>query len=45
MSALYGGIAAGNPPEAALREAKLRLARSPAPYRLPYYWGPFQVYR
>ncbi len=45
MAALYTGIAAGRPPEAALRDAKLVLVRGKAPYRLPYYWGPFQIYR
>jgi CHAT domain-containing protein len=45
MASLYAGIAAGRPPEVALRDAKLVLVRGKVPYRLPYYWGPFQIYR
>jgi len=44
MDHLYDGIAAGKPPDAALREAKLTLIHSPNVYRKPFYWGAFQLY-
>jgi CHAT domain-containing protein len=44
MTDLYGGLQAGFSPAAALREAKLRMVRSPSNFRKPFYWGPFQVY-
>ena len=44
MSAMYGELVKGSPPEAALRTAKLALLNSGAPFRKPYYWAPFQLY-
>jgi CHAT domain-containing protein len=44
MDRLYGELAAGSPPEAALRAAKLSLIHSQAVYRKPLYWGGFQLY-
>jgi CHAT domain-containing protein len=44
MRVLYKEIAAGQTPARALRASKLTLMRSAGPYRLPYYWGPLQVF-
>ncbi len=44
MDVLYGELAAGKPPAAALRAAKLSLIASPGNLRKPYYWAPFQLY-
>ena len=44
MARLYGGVAAGEVPAEALRQAKLALAGSPGNYRKPYYWAAFQLY-
>jgi len=44
MRVLYKEIAAGQTPARALRDSKLALMRSSARYRLPYYWGPLQVF-
>ena len=44
MDHLYGGIAAGQVPEDALRSAKLTLVKGSGPFRKPYYWGPLQAY-
>jgi CHAT domain-containing protein len=44
MDALYRGLTHGEPPEEALRHAKLRLIRSEGAYRKPYYWAPFMLY-
>jgi CHAT domain-containing protein len=44
MDRLYGELAAGQPPDAALRAAKLSLIHSPAVFRKPLYWGAFQLY-
>ena len=44
MDVLYRELAAGKPPEAALRAAKLSLIGSPGNLRKPYYWAPFQLY-
>ena len=44
MDRLYGELAAGNSPDAALRAAKLSLIRSAGVYRKPLYWGGFQLY-
>jgi tetratricopeptide (TPR) repeat protein len=44
MDRLYAEMAAGRPPAAALRTAKLELLASPAAYRKPYYWAGFQVF-
>ncbi len=43
MTRLYQGLAAGIPPSAALRQAKLDLLRDPE-FRAPYYWAPFQLF-
>lgn len=44
MSALYGGVAKGQPPAAALRAAKLDLITQGGQLARPYYWGPFQLF-
>jgi CHAT domain-containing protein len=44
MDRLYGELAAGSPPDAALRAAKLSLIHSQAVYRKPLYWAGFQLY-
>jgi CHAT domain-containing protein len=44
MTELYRRIAAGDEPEAALRESKLALLHSDTAYRKPYYWAPFVIY-
>lgn len=44
MDQLYAGIRAGREPAVALRDAKLRLVRSPNAYRKPDYWAPFVLY-
>jgi CHAT domain-containing protein len=44
MRVLYKEIAAGQTPARALRASKLALMRSPGRNRLPYYWGPLQVF-
>jgi CHAT domain-containing protein/tetratricopeptide (TPR) repeat protein len=44
MRVLYKEIAAGQTPAGALRASKLALMRSAGHYRLPYYWGPLQVF-
>jgi len=45
MDRLYSEIEAGKPPDAALRNAKLSLIRSPNVYRKPFYWAAFQLYQ
>jgi CHAT domain-containing protein len=45
MGALYRGIAQGQKPDAALRQAKLTLIHSSGPYAKPYYWAPFLYFR
>ena len=44
MRVLYREMAAGKTPASALRAAKLAVMRSSTRYRLPYYWGPLQVF-
>ena len=44
MDQLYAGISMDQDPAEALRAAKLALIHSGKTYRLPYYWGPFQLY-
>ena len=44
MDKLYGELAAGSSPDAALRAAKLSLIHSTAVYRKPLYWAGFQLY-
>jgi CHAT domain-containing protein len=44
MDRLYAELQAGKTPDVALRAAKLSLIRSPAVYRKPFYWAPFQLY-
>ncbi|HEY5213218.1 MAG TPA: CHAT domain-containing tetratricopeptide repeat protein [Acidobacteriaceae bacterium] len=44
MNTLYQGIEDGQPPEVALRSAKLALLHSDTRFVLPYYWAPFQIY-
>jgi CHAT domain-containing protein len=44
MDELYAQLQAGKTPDVALRAAKLSLIHSPAVYRKPFYWAPFQLY-
>jgi CHAT domain-containing protein/Tfp pilus assembly protein PilF len=44
MDELYGELKKGEPPDAALRNAKLTLLRSGASFRKPFFWAPFQLY-
>jgi CHAT domain-containing protein len=44
MRRLYAGMAAGQSPARALRSAKLALLHSGSSGRLPYYWGPLQIF-
>jgi len=44
MDKLYGELKRGQPPEAALRTAKLSLLHSDEVFRKPFYWAPFQLY-
>jgi CHAT domain-containing protein len=45
MDRLYGEMKRGQPPDAALRSAKLSLLHSEDSVRRPFYWAPFQLYR
>lgn len=45
MDAVYAGLQEGLAPGAALRQAKLGLLHSNGPFRRPFYWAPFQLYR
>jgi CHAT domain-containing protein len=44
MDHLYDELRRGQPPEAALRAAKLSLLHSDDVVRKPFYWAPFQLY-
>jgi CHAT domain-containing protein/tetratricopeptide (TPR) repeat protein len=44
MRRLYAAMAAGQSPARALRSAKLALLHSGSSGRLPYYWGPLQIF-
>jgi CHAT domain-containing protein len=44
MDAMYQGLAAGEAPWMALREAQLSLLHAKTSFRKPFYWAPFQVY-
>jgi CHAT domain-containing protein len=44
MEALYGRLAAGDPPARALREAKLAMLRQGGRLARPYYWAPLQLF-
>ena len=44
MDQLYSELQHGQPPEAALRQAKLSLLHSNEVLRKPFYWAPFQLY-
>jgi CHAT domain-containing protein/Tfp pilus assembly protein PilF len=44
MDHLYGELAKGSQPDAALRSAKLSMIRSKGVFRKPLYWAPFQLY-
>ncbi len=44
MDRFYEGIAAGEPPARALRNAKLALMKTSASYSKPYYWAAFQMF-
>ncbi len=44
MNSLYAGVAAGQSPAQALRQAKLKLLHSKGNFKRPFYWAPFQLY-
>jgi CHAT domain-containing protein len=44
MDHLYGELAKGSQPDAALRSAKLAMIHSDGVFRKPLYWAPFQLY-
>ena len=44
MTHLYRGLVQGLEPDDALRQAKLRLLRSPGEWHKPFYWAPFVLY-
>jgi CHAT domain-containing protein len=44
MDHLYGELAKGSRPDAALRSAKLAMIHSAGVFRKPLYWAPFQLY-
>jgi CHAT domain-containing protein len=44
MDRLYGELAKGSRPDAALRSAKLAMIHSDGVFRKPLYWAPFQLY-
>jgi CHAT domain-containing protein len=44
MDHLYGELARGSQPDAALRSAKLSMIHSDGVFRKPLYWAPFQLY-
>jgi len=44
MDHVYDGLKQGQPPEAALRSAKLAFLHSDGVVRKPFYWAPFQLY-
>ena len=44
MGHLYDGLKRGQPPDVALRSAKLSLLHSNDVVRKPFYWAPFQLY-
>jgi len=48
MDGLYGGLQEGLPPDAALRQAKLKLLHGAGTdggkFRRPFFWGSFQLY-
>ena len=44
MADLYRGLAEGQGPAEALRQAKLDLQASDPAYRKPFYWAPFVIY-
>jgi CHAT domain-containing protein len=44
MDRLYDELKRGQPPDAALRAAKLSLLHSDDVVRKPFYWAPFQLY-
>lgn len=44
MDDFYAQLTRGEPPETALRTAKLHMLHSDSIFRKPFYWGPFQLY-
>jgi CHAT domain-containing protein/tetratricopeptide (TPR) repeat protein len=44
MDSLYAGLAHGQPPAQALRNAKLAMLRRDGSLARPYYWGPFELF-
>jgi CHAT domain-containing protein len=44
MDKLYQGLAAGQSPAVALRNAKLALLHSGGSFKRPFYWAPFELY-
>jgi CHAT domain-containing protein/tetratricopeptide (TPR) repeat protein len=45
MNQLYDEMNKGMSPEVALRDAKLAFVHAHTPYRRPFYWAAFQIYR
>ena len=45
MNQLYDEMNKGKSPEVALRDAKLAFVHAHTPYRRPFYWAAFQIYR
>ena len=44
MDHFYDSLTKGQPPDEALRSAKLALLHSKGIFRKPFYWAPFQLY-
>jgi CHAT domain-containing protein len=44
MDRFYKGVASGDRPAAALRQAKLVMTSAGGTYAKPYYWGAFQMF-
>ena len=44
MDRLYTGLLRGDPPDTALRDAKLSTIHAGGAFRKPLYWAPFQIY-
>jgi CHAT domain-containing protein len=44
MDSLYAGLAQGDSPAHALRQAKIAMLRRGGSLARPYYWGPFELF-
>jgi CHAT domain-containing protein len=44
MDSFYAGLARGDPPPRALRNAKLARLRGGGPLAKPYYWGSLELF-